>query len=257
MEDLILSMVQTDLIWQEPEANRSLFEEKLLTLQVKPDIVLLPEMFCSGFTMDPAAVAETMDGESIYWMRKMAVSRDVAIAGSLVIEEQGSFFNRFIFVCPTGQIYQYDKKHLFTLAGEHLHYSAGSEKLMVEWKGWRIRPLVCYDLRFPVWSRNDDDYDLLLYVANWPTSRIKHWNRLLPSRAIENQSYVAAVNRIGKDPNGNNYCGCSAVFDYEGERIAHAGNVDGVLTVSLQRSNLVDFRRKLPFLNDRDHFKIL
>ena len=194
-----IAIFQTKLVWEAPKENRNLIQEYIDSCEDNFDLIVLPEMFTSGFTMNPEAVAESMNGDTIQWLQLNAKNRNCAIVGSLVIEENGNYFNRLVFVFPSGKIEHYDKRHLFTLAGEEKVYKRGEEKLIVEYNGWRICPLVCYDLRFPVFSRNVENYDLLIYVANWPKPRINAWNALLKARAIENISYALGVNRIGFD----------------------------------------------------------
>lgn len=241
-----ISLIQTSLTWENPQANRANFE-RLINSIGQTDLILLPEMFATGFTMKPQAVAETMDGETIAWMKEMAAAKDCAITGSLVIEENGRYYNRLLFVFPGGDIQTYDKRHLFTLAGEDKAYTAGTEKLIVEYKGWKICPLVCYDLRFPVFARNVEEYDLLLYVANWPSPRVFAWDTLLKARAIENMCYVAGLNRIGQDENGHAYPGHSQVLDCLGGIITDASGNEGVFTAVLDKESLLETRKKFGF----------
>ncbi|MFM2206448.1 MAG: hypothetical protein RL213_423 [Bacteroidota bacterium] len=254
---LHLSLIQASLHWEDAASNLRLFEERILPLGGKTDVIVLPEMFSSGFTMNPASVAEPMDGPSMQWMRRMSQHSGAAVTGSLVIESAGVHYNRLVWMFPDGTYRHYDKKHLFGLAGEGSHYAAGTHRSVVEWKGWRIFPLICYDLRFPVWSRygNGFEYDLLLYVANWPERRNAAWKKLLPARAIENQCYVAAVNRVGTDGNGIPHTGDSVVIDFTGEAMHSApAGAECVLQASLDSGPLHDFRRQLPFLKDADNF---
>lgn len=250
------ALIQTSLIWENPTANRNHLSKKINEIVDKVDFIILPEMFSSGFTMNPKAVAETMDGETIAWMQHLAKTKNCAISGSLVIEEKGNFYNRLIFVHPDGIIQQYDKRHLFTLAGENKVYSAGKEKLIVEYKGFRICPLICYDLRFPVFSRNVENYDLLLYVANWPKIRTNAWDILLKARAAENMSYVIGVNRIGTDSNNHEYIGHSQAVDCLGSYILEPQETDSVFIINLAKEKLLESRKKLGFLNDKDDFEI-
>lgn len=257
MDTLSLALVQTDLLWENPAKNREHILKKIETINSSVDLIILPEMFTSGFTMNPGQVAEYMGGETVTWLKNIAYNYKVAITGSLVIKEQGNFYNRLLFVHPDGHIDYYDKKHLFTLAGENNVYSAGTKKLIVPYKGWRICPLICYDLRFPVWSRNTEDYDLLLYVANWPKPRIDAWDSLLKARAIENMCYCVGVNRIGLDNNNYEYTGNSAVYDYLGKKISSLlPNEDTIDIVNVDKHSLLETRKKLQFLNDRDNFTI-
>lgn len=221
------------------------------------DLIVLPEMFSSGFTMNPKAVAETMNGETIAWLQHLAKAKDCAITGSLVIVENGKYYNRLVFVYPNGELKTYDKRHLFTLAGEDKVYTAGKEKLIIEYKGFRICPLICYDLRFPVFARNVEDYDVLIYVANWPKPRINAWDILLKARAVENMSYAIGVNRIGMDENELEYVGHTQAVDFLGNYLLEAQETDGVFIVELDKEKLLETRSKLAFLKDKDSFKLL
>ncbi|HBK70487.1 MAG TPA: amidohydrolase, partial [Flavobacteriaceae bacterium] len=209
---LKITIIQSELVWENSAQNRQVFLEKIKSISEVVDLIILPEMFTTGFTMNPEKVAETMDGETIHWLKYLAKEKNTAITGSLIIKEGNKYYNRLVFVHPTGEIKTYDKRHTFTLAGEDKIYTAGNKKLIVAYKGWKICPMICYDLRFPVWSRNTDDYNLLIYVANWPKPRITAWSTLLKARAIENMSYVVGVNRIGADDNGHEYSGNSAAY---------------------------------------------
>lgn len=250
-----ISLIQTALAWEDAAANRAAFSAKINALP-QTDLVVLPEMFATGFTMNPAAVAETMDGETVAWMQQAARAKSCAITGSLVIEEGGRYYNRLLFVFPDGSLQTYNKRHLFSFAEEDKHYTAGTAKLIVEYKGWKICPLVCYDLRFPVFSRNVEGYDLLLYVANWPQIRTHAWDSLLKARAIENLAYTIGVNRVGHDANGHAYSGHSQVLDVLGNYLLEPGETDGVFTVELDRQQLIETRSRFAFLNDRDSFAI-
>lgn len=221
------------------------------------DLIVLPEMFSSGFTMNPKAVAETMNGETIAWLQHLAKAKDCAITGSLVIEVNGKYYNRLVFVYPNGELKTYDKRHLFTLAGEDKVYTAGKEKLIIEYKGFRICPLICYDLRFPVFARNVEDYDVLIYVANWPKPRINAWDILLKARAVENMSYAIGVNRIGMDENELEYVGHSQAVDFLGNYLLEAQETDGVFIVELDKEKLLETKNKLAFLEDKDQFRLL
>ncbi|MGY8909098.1 MAG: amidohydrolase [Flavobacteriales bacterium] len=249
--------IQADLSWENPAENRAFFEEQINSLSENTDLVVLPEMFTTGFTMNPEKVAEKMNGETIYWMQKMASKKQVAITGSLVIEDDKTYYNRLVFVHPSGEIETYDKRHSFTLAGEDKVYNSGDKILIVSYKGWRICPLICYDLRFPVWARNTENYDLLIFMANWPVTRIKAWETLLKARAIENMSYTIGINRTGKDANNYEYSGNSLVIDYLGEALSTLPkNEVGILKATLLKSDQKKIREKLGFLNDKDFFKI-
>lgn len=251
-----ITLIQTVLAWESPAENREHFTQLINTID-ETDLIVLPEMFSTGFTMNPEAAAESMDGETVMWMKQLSAEKNCAITGSMVIEEDGNYYNRLLFVEPEGKIHTYDKRHLFTLAGEEKVYTAGTRRAVINYRGWKICPLVCYDLRFPVFSRNTEDYDLLLYVANWPEVRIAAWDTLLKARAIENMCYVAGVNRVGQDANGHNYPGHSVVIDYLGNETANAGNTEEVITVLLDKDLLAASRQKFGFLNDRDSFTLL
>lgn len=256
-DNLNIALIQTALVWENPQQNRDNFLEKIENIKEPVDLVVLPEMFTSGFTMQPSHVAETMQGETISWLTSLASKKQFAITGSLVIEENGNFYNRMVFVHPNGKIEHYDKRHRFTLAGEHKVYTAGSKKLIVNYKGWKICPLVCYDLRFPVWSRNTDNYDVLIYVANWPAPRITAWDTLLKARAIENMSYCVGVNRVGTDDNNHEYSGHSAVYDVLGARVDTIPfNEEAIEIITLKKENISTYRSKLNFLSDQDQFSI-
>ena len=249
-----IALIQTSLIWEDPTENRSHLAQKITGFMEEVDLIVLPEMFSSGFTMNPKVVAETMQGETILWLQHLAKAKNCAITGSLVIEEKGNYYNRLVFVFPNGNIKSYDKRHLFTLAGEHKSYTAGIDKLIVEYKGFRICPLVCYDLRFPVFSRNEENYDVLLYVANWPKPRINAWDALLKARAIENMCYTIGVNRIGEDPNKHTYPGHSQMIDFLGDYLIEPQENEGVFITTLNKNTLLEARQKFGFLNDRDAF---
>lgn len=251
-----IAIIQAPLQWENPTANRSYFAAQINAMHRKADLIVLPEMFTSGFTMNPKAVAETMDGETIQWLRNLADAHNVAITGSIIIEENNNFYNRLLFVFPAGEIQHYDKRHLFTLAGEDKVYTAGTQKLIVDYLGWKICPLVCYDLRFPVFSRNTENYDVLIYVANWPAPRIAAWDALLKARAIENMCYVVGVNRIGVDINKNEYPGHSQMMNYLGKNMIDPTDQEGVLMATLDRHSLLQTREKLGFLKDQDSFTL-
>ena len=251
-----IALIQTSLIWENPLENRSHLAQKITGFMEDVDLIVLPEMFSSGFTMNPKAVAETMDGETVSWLQHLAKAKNAAITGSLVIEENGNYYNRLVFVYPNGEIKTYDKRHLFSLAGEDKFYTAGKEKLIVEYKGFKICPLVCYDLRFPVFSRNVEDYDILIYVANWPKIRTNAWDILLKARAVENMCYTIGVNRTGTDDNNHEYIGHSQAIDYLGNNLLEPQEAEGVFIIELNKEKLLETRSKLAFLNDRDDFEI-
>lgn len=256
MRDLRLTLLQTELHWQAPEANRENFSIRIAEHAANSDLIMLPEMFTTGFTMEAAENSELGDGESASWLREMATSHEVHLTGSVVIREDERYFNRLFWATPSGELQSYDKRHLFRMAGEHNKYSAGEERIIVRLGDWRICPLVCYDLRFPVWSRGVNEYDLLLYVANWPAARRSAWRTLLPARAVENLSYCAGVNRIGKDGKGIEYAGDSLVADYLGNLAADAGNADTALQVTLSLDKLDRYREKFPAWKDADRFEV-
>lgn len=257
MNDLRLSIVQTTLVWENPSANFKKFEELIHPLSGKTDIIVLPEMFTTGFSMNAERLYDAPNGKTLHWLKQQAKLTNAAITGSAIIKDQDDYYNRLFFVEPDGTFYTYDKKHLFTLAGEHKHYTAGSERLVVNYKGWRICPLICYDLRFPVWARYKGDYDCLIYVANWPERRIQAWDTLLKARAIENMSYCVGVNRTGKDGNDYPYIGHSAIYDVLGQSVSTADfEKEFVDTQVLSYDALSGAREKLGFLNDRDDFEL-
>ncbi|HKK75224.1 MAG TPA: amidohydrolase [Saprospiraceae bacterium] len=258
MTDILrVTIVQADLIWENVTANLQHMDHLLEGLSGKTDLVVLPEMFTTGFTMSPKDLAEPLHGPTFEWMTAFAKKTEAAVTGSIVCREADSYYNRLLFVRPDGSFAHYDKRHLFTLAGEEKVYEPGQENITIEWKGWKIRPQVCYDLRFPVWSRNTNDYDLLFYVANWPRPRRQAWISLLAARAIENQVYCIGVNRCGVDPNGHEYPGDSSVYDYAGDLYTQISEQEGLMTVSLDKSQQDHFRKKLNFLADRDHFEVM
>lgn len=254
--DLELALIQASLAWQDPAANREHFQ-KLLEQARGADLVILPEMFSTGFSMESAALAEPENGPTTHWLREQAQRIEAVICGSLIIQAaDGSYRNRLLWARPDGSLAHYDKRHLFRMAGEHKHYRAGDEQVVLELKGWRVRPLICYDLRFPVWSRDAGGTDLLLYTANWPGARRQHWNRLLPARAIENLCYVAAVNRVGEDGKGHAYTGDSQVLDFQGEALMAAGEGDGVFRARLSSEVLAAYRERFPAHLDADAFTL-
>jgi predicted amidohydrolase len=259
MNDLTVSMVQANLVWQDAAANRTSLDRCLSQISIATDLIVLPEMFATGFSMEAATLAEPMDGPTVAWMRQHAANQQAVVTGSLIIEENGAYFNRLLWVRPDGSLSAYNKRHLFTLAGEQHTYTPGQTRLVEEWRGWRICPLVCYDLRFPVWSRNlaAQPYDLLLYVANWPAVRRNAWITLLRARAIENVSYTLGVNRIGTDGLGHEYSGDSALLDMRGDYLLQAGNLQSCITRTLRGADLVDFRAKFSALEDADAFELL
>lgn len=251
-----VALIQTTLHWENPKASRLHFENLIQSISQQVDLIVLPEMFSTGFTMHPERVAEAMSGATISWLKSMATSKNVAIVGSIVIQEESLYFNRFVFVFPTGDVETYDKRHLFTLAGEDQVYRAGREKVIIEYLGFKICPQICYDLRFPVFSRNNEGYDLLLYVANWPQPRINAWDILLPARAVENQCFVIGVNRVGNDQNGHHYVGHSQAIDFLGNYLLNPLEAEQISVIVLDKDAMLNTRKKIDFLADRDHFTI-
>jgi omega-amidase len=257
METLRLTTIQTQLHWEDPEANRQHFTQLLNELPGKTDVVVLPEMFTSGFTMNAAKLAEEMDGTTTDWMRKQAFRLNAVVTGSFIVHERGRYFNRLVWMRPDGHFSTYDKRHLFTLAKEEETYTAGRNRLVVKWKGWKICPLICYDLRFPMWSRNSPNgYDLLIYVANWPARRRYAWKHLLLARAIENQCYTVGVNRIGTDGKDIEYTGDTTVVDFTGQPLFQSSSQESIHTVGLAPGPQTAFRARYNFLKDKDSFTI-
>ncbi|PTX22708.1 putative amidohydrolase [Pontibacter mucosus] len=255
--DLRVTIVQTDLHWQDAEANRRMLSEKLAAAAPKTDLIVLPEMFTTGFSMTPQGIAEQADTTTLGWMQEEAKRHQAVLTGSVMVQEGERFLNRLYWVRPDGTYAQYDKKHLFRMAREHDTYTPGNERLIVELKGWNVCPLVCYDLRFPVWSRNTDNaYDLLLYVANWPKVRRQPWSTLLQARAIENLAYVVGVNRVGTDSNDHAYSGDSAIIHPKGYHLLETAEVEGIHTVTLSKKELEDFREAFPAHLDADRFSL-
>ncbi len=263
MAQLTVTTIQTHLIWENKAANLSQLESKINSVKEKMEVVVLPEMFSTGFSMQPELFAEKMDGESVCWMRRIAEHKKIILTGSLIIEEDGNYYNRLIWMLPTGNYGYYDKRHLFAFAGEDKHYKAGSKRLIASVKGWKINLQVCYDLRFPVWSRQaptDESgeglYDLIIYVANWPAKRSNAWKTLLHARAIENQCFVIGVNRVGTDGNGLLHNGDSLVISPLGETIYHKAVEEDIYTVTLEKAEVENGRTQFPFWKDADGFKL-
>jgi len=282
MSTLTITTIQTDLHWEDKPANLEMLEEKIHGIKEKTEIVVLPEMFSTGFSMNPELLAETMEGETVQWMKRVAAEKKIILTGSLIIKEDGptgtagpNYYNRLIWMLPNSQYGHYDKRHLFAYAEEDDHYSAGTKRLVASVKGWKINLLVCYDLRFPVWSRQTSpsnslsegeggvatsvspEYDVLIYVANWPERRVHAWKTLLQARAIENQSYVVGVNRTGKDGKDIHYSGESMVIDPMGEVLYTKKDEEHINTITLEKKHLETVREKLPFLKDADDFMIV
>ncbi|MAO08899.1 MAG: amidohydrolase [Alteromonas sp.] len=258
MHNLKVTFIQSNLHWENPEANRAMFASKIDSLSEKTDLIILPEMFTTGFSMNAETLAEPFNGPTLQWMQEQSQKIGAAITGSVIIKEAGNFYNRLLWVEGNSVLHLYDKKHTFTLAGEGKVYTAGTQKLIIAYKGWKICPMVCYDLRFPVWARNTEGYDLLLYVANWPKKRTAAWDALLKARAIENMAYCMGVNRVGLDGNDHAYAGHSAIYDVLGTQISSKNNdeVEFMETVTLSKEHIEETRNQLQFLNDRDHFTL-
>jgi len=259
MQDLVVSTIQTTLEWENVNTNLAHFETKIHALP-QTDLIVLPEMFNSGFSMNAEGLAEEPNGFTSQWMLKMAEKKDALVAGSIIIRENGDFFNRLIAACPDGKILTYDKRHLFSMAEEDKTFASGSSRVIVPWRGWKILPLVCYDLRFPVWSRNttsdgDLHYDLLIYVANWPAARILAWDTLLKARAVENLAYCVGTNRTGEDENGIKYNGHTGIYDPKGNTI-YFSEKDESHTSTLSATDLTSYRKKFPANLDADNFSL-
>ena len=265
MSTLTLTTIQTDLIWEDKVANLTMLEEKIMSIHEKTELVILPEMFNTGFTMQPEKFAETVDGNSIKWMKTIAAKKRIVITGSLAIKEGDNYFNRLIWMLPNGQYGFYDKRHLFGYANEDQHYTAGTKRFIASLNGWKINLQVCYDLRFPVWARQTaitgntqaPEFDLLIYVANWPERRSLAWTTLLQARAIENQCFVVGVNRVGNDGQDIYHGGNSMVIDPLGEVMYNKKDEEAIFTITLKKNQLQEVREKLPFLKDADSFLIL
>lgn len=259
MQNLKTTLVQAKLAWEQPEANRTRLARILEEEVSDSDLIVLPEMFTTGFTMNAEAVAEPPEGPSADWLAAQAASFDALTCGSVIVKEGGAFFNRMYCAFPDGTLRHYDKAHLFRMAKEHDTFTPGRERILLEWKGWRIMPFVCYDLRFPVWCRNTEKqrYDLALFIANWPERRSKHWSRLLAARAVENLCYVAGANCFGTDGNGIYYDGASAALDFHGEPLIEIRNGQAALTVGFDGAALKAYREKFPAQLDADAFALL
>lgn len=256
-EQLKIALVQSDLVWEVPELNRKNLLSKIEVISEQVDVIILPEMFTTGFTMRTKEVAETMQGKTVEWMKMIALKYNTAITGSIIISENNTYYNRLLFVEPSGKITIYNKRHTFTLVGEDKVFTAGTEKVIIAYKGWKICPQICYDLRFPVWARNTEDYDVLMYVANWPKPRVSAWDALLKARAIENMSYCIGVNRVGIDGVNSEYSGHSAVYDVLGNLMtSFTPNKEQIEIVTLEKKHVTAYRNKLKFLDDRDSFTL-
>ena len=255
---LRITIVQQALVWEDTNQNLNHFSHKLMGLANQTDIVVLPEMFNTGFSMEAEKLAETMEGSVVKWLTQKAAEINAVITGSFICKEKGNFYNRLLWMFPDGQYQSYDKRHLFAYAGEHETYTSGESRLVVEWKGWQICPQICYDLRFPVWARYTDNqpYDLLIFTANWPEKRRVHWQQLLVARAIENQCFVVGVNRVGEDGKGFNYAGDSAVIDPMGEPIFRSAHQAVIHTATIDLAQVKAVRNRFHFLDDADSFVI-
>jgi omega-amidase len=260
MSTILFTLIQSDLVWEDKEANLKQLEEKIFAIKEPTQIVVLPEMFSTGFSMKPKELAETMEGRTVQWMKKTAATKRIILTGSVMIEEGGNYYNRLLWVLPNGEMGIYDKRHRFAFAGEHQHYTAGNKRMIVSVNGWRINLQICYDLRFPVWARQqsneEPEYDVLLYVANWPEKRNHAWKTLLMARAIENQCYVIGVNRVGIDGNGIQYSGDTMLIDPLGEVLYTKAFEEATSTHVLDKKKLEEIRNKFPFWKDADQFTI-
>jgi predicted amidohydrolase len=250
---LKIGLAQFDINWENPEAN-ILHLRSLIMSEDSIDFLLLPEMWSTGFTMNPEKNAESTHGPALQWMVEQAQKLNLVIGGSIATREEGRYYNRWCCAFPDGEIIRYDKRHLFSYGKENLHYTPGDQRVTFEIKGWQIMPVICYDLRFPVWCRNNNGYDLMVVVANWPTPRIHHWDTLLRARAIENQSYIAAVNRIGTDGNGLHYPGHSGIYDMNGSALLEMKDKEGIGVFALDKDDLIQYREHFRFLQDQDTF---
>ncbi|MDN3640030.1 amidohydrolase [Simiduia curdlanivorans] len=255
-ERLSVGLLQADLMWQSPEENRRLMTRLLDEEGLGLDLAILPEVFTTGFTNAAHELAEPAQGPTLDWMANLAGHRNITITGSYLVREGEHFYNRLIWMPPSGDYGVYDKRHLFSMAGEHRTFSAGKQRVVFGCNGWRCCPMICYDLRFPVWSRSRADYDLLFYVANWPEARVAQWSRLLPARAIENQAYVAGVNRVGIDGEGFVYVGDSQIFDSQGEPMAENVGGETIVRTELSAIKLAQQRDRFPVLDDADEFTL-
>ncbi len=267
MSTLTITTIQSNLLWEEKSASLNLLEKKIAGIEEKTEIVVLPEMFSTGFSMKTKELAETMDGETMQWMKRVSRENSIILTGSIIIEEEGNYYNRLIWMLPNGQYGHYDKRHLFAYGEEDKYFKPGDKRLIASVKGWKINLLVCYDLRFPVWARQSPlslrsgdggevEYDVLIYVANWPERRSHAWKTLLCARAIENQCYVVGVNRVGSDGNNIYYSGNSLIIDPLGQVLYHMADEEDVFTITLQKEMLEETRSKFPFWKDADSFNI-
>ena len=254
MQDLRVTILQTALFWEDIDANLAAFDAKIDNIIDETDLIVLPEMFTTGFSMNAEFLAQDMNGDSVSWLKNKSRSKHADIAGSMIIKEGGRYLNRLFWAKPDGRLFYYDKKHLFRMTGEDKIYSPGNENITMELNGWKIRPFICYDLRFPCWTRNfNNRYDVAVYIASWPEKRSYHWKALLAARAIENQCYVIGVNRIGEDGNGYRHSGDSSVIDFAGGILFQKQNEEAVFSVSLSYSALDEYRKSFPAWMDADY----
>lgn len=256
-DTLKIALFQTDIVWENIDANLDQLDTKVANMSDDVELLIFPEMFATGFSMNPSQNFETMEGKVVKWMQNVSKKHQVATVGSVIIKEDHNFYNRLVFSHPSGELEYYDKRHLFTYGGEDKEYSQGNKRLILDYKGWKICPLICYDLRFPVWSRNDQDFDLLIFIANWPKPRISAWDTLLQARAIENMCYSIGVNRVGVDGNKLEYVGHSQVNDMLGKSLVKSIGKEDVIELVIDKTALKNAREKFRFLNDKDEFKIL
>lgn len=256
-EQLKLALVQADQVWEDKAANLEYFSSLLQGVEPGTDVIVLPEMFTTGFSMSSELLAEPVDGPTTNWMKQMALQKNSHLTGSFICHENGNFYNRALWVTPSGVMKHYDKRHLFGMAGEHEHYSAGKERVVVECDGWRLLLQICYDLRFPEWARNNVDYHGIIYMAQWPEARIAHWDALLRARAIENQCYVAAVNRVGQDGLGKSYCGHSQAISPYGVPLQEPVQAIGIYHVTFSKTHLLEIRQNFPFLHDQNRYELM
>jgi len=257
MQNLTITLIQTKLAWEDKQKNLTMLDKKLDTMDEKTDLIILPEMFSTGFSMNAEKLAEEMEGPAVSWLLLKSKEKNADITGSIIIRENGEFFNRLVWAKPSGDLFTYDKKHLFRFAGEEKIFSAGSLNTLIELRGWNIRPFICYDLRFPLWTRNfNNQYDLAVFIANWPEKRTAHWNALLLARAIENQCFVAGINIVGVDGKGLTYSGDSCIIDPLGKLLFHNRGLEIIHTATLSYSILMDYRKNFPAWMDADNLPV-
>ncbi|WP_143962342.1 amidohydrolase [Litoribacter populi] len=260
-DNLKIALIQSDLYWKDKAANLAMFEEKIWSIKEQVDLIVLPEMFATGFSMDAQELAEPMNLHATKWLKQMAAQTKAVVTGSVIIKEEGHYYNRLLWVTPEGEVEHYDKRHLFGMAGEDEHFSRGEENIIVELKGWKLLPQICYDLRFPIWSRNwlkdgEPAYDVIFFIASWPAPRVNAWDVLLQARAMENVSYSFGVNRIGTDGNQVPYVGHTGAYTFKGETICFLEDREEISTITLEKEPLLAFRKKFPALEDADGFEI-